>query len=416
MPERMTADPAPPPSERRAVLAALLLAALAAGFIVYGSLYPFRFRPLPEGQTLLDAALAALRRRPGGRGDVAANLVLYAPLGCALCFALAARLRALLAALLAAFACALLSAGLEVSQLQVTGRSSSGFDFMLNALGGGIGAAAGALVARGTWRPRGVMLAPKEPLAALLLICWLAYRLYPFIPSINLGEWRQSLAPLLRAPLLDPWRGLRLCLLWLVAARLLGAAWPRLGEALPFAALVLGVLAFAVPIVDRRLTPPELLGGFLAIALWPLLRRAPRMDLWLLLALMVVVVAEATAPYSWLNAPRDFGWVPFRAVMRGHWGIGLQAIFYKFFLYGGLIWLALRAGLPWPAAAVATVALALGLSLAQTWLPGRSAESTDATLAALAASLAWLAHRPAAAAPARRQRKAGCTREEGAKN
>jgi VanZ family protein len=398
---RMTSNSAPPPSDRRAVPAALLLAVLAAGFIVYGSLYPFRFRPLPDGQKLLDAALAALGRRPGGRGDVAANLVLYAPLGFALCFALAARLRAVLATLLAALACALLSAGMEVSQLHVAGRSSSGFDLMLNALGGGIGAAAGALVARSAWRPRGVALAPVEPLAALLLICWLAYRLYPYIPSIDLGEWRQSLAPLIRAPLLDPWRGLRLCVLWLVAARLLGVAWPRLGRALPFAALVLGMLALAVPIVDRRLTPPELLGGLLAVALWSLLRRAPRMDLWLLLALMVVVVAEATAPYSWLDAPQDFGWMPFRAVMRGHWGIGLQAMFYKFFLYGGLIWLALRAGLPWPAAAVATAALALGLSLLQTWLPGRSAESTDATLAALAAVLAWLAHRPAAAAPAR---------------
>jgi VanZ family protein len=401
----MTADPAPPPSDRRPFLAALLLAVLAASFIVYGSLYPFRFRPLPEGQKLLDALLAALGRRPGGRGDVAANLVLYAPLGFALCFALAARLRAGLATLLAALACALLSAGMEISQLHVAGRSSSGFDLMLNALGGGIGAAAGALVAHGAWRPRGVVLAPVEPLAALLLICWLAYRLYPYIPSIDLGEWRQSLAPLMRAPLLDPWRGLRLCVLWLVTARLLGAAWPRLGGVLPFAALVLGVLALAVPIVDRRLTPPELLGGLLAVALWPLLRRAPRTDLWLLLALMMVVVAEATAPYSWLDAPQVFGWMPFRAVMRGHWGIGLQAMFYKFFLYGGLIWLALRAGLPWLLATVATVALALGLSLSQTWLPGRSAESTDASLAALAAAMAWLAHRPAPAAPARFTRK-----------
>ncbi|MGK7871701.1 VanZ family protein, partial [Falsiroseomonas sp. E2-1-a20] len=249
----MTSNSAPPASDRRAVPAALLLATLATGFIVYGSLYPFRFRPLPEGQKLLDAVLAALARRPGGRGDVAANLVLYAPLGFALCFALAARLRAGLATLLAALACALLSAGMEISQLHVAGRSSSGFDLMLNALGGGIGAAAGALVARSAWRPRGVALAPIEPLAALLLICWLAYRLYPYIPSIDLGEWRQSLAPLIRAPLLDPWRGLRLCLLWLVTARLLGAAWPRLGGALPFAALVLGTLALAVPIVDRRM-------------------------------------------------------------------------------------------------------------------------------------------------------------------
>jgi VanZ family protein len=399
---RMTADPAPPARiERRAVIAALLLAALAAGFIAYGSLYPFRFRALPGGQSLPEAALQALMRRPGGRGDIAANLVLYAPLGFALCFAALARLRAPVAVLLATLCCALLSATMEVAQLHVAGRSASGLDLILNTLGGGLGAAAAPFLARTARRMPGNALAPAEPLAALLLACWLAYRLYPYIPSIDLSEWRASLAPLIRRPELDPVRALRLAVLWLVAARLLGAAWPRLGGALPFAALVLGVLAAAVPIVDRRLTPPELLAGVAALLAWPLLRRLPRLDLLLLLALCAVVVAEGTAPHRIVETPRDFNWVPFRAVMRGHWGNGLQALFYKFFLYGGVLWLALRSGIPWLVAAVATVALALGLSVFQTWLPGRSAESTDAVLAALAALLAWLASRPRPLPPPR---------------
>ncbi|WP_137180303.1 VanZ family protein [Roseomonas sp. AR75] len=381
-------------------LAALLLGVLVAGFIVYGSLYPFRFAPLPEGRALGPAILAALLRHPGGRGDILANLVLYAPLGFALALALQARLRPGAAMGLAALACLLLSATMEVAQLHLPRRSSSGLDLLLN----GVGGAAGALAA-GWIRPRGLeglpanRLVPADAFALFLLGCWLAYRLYPYIPALDYGEWRASLAPLLRPVPLDPWRVLRLAALWLVAARLLGAAWPRLGGTLPFAALLACVLAAAVPIVDRRLTREEVLAAGIALAAWPLLWRLRKADLLLLLCLLGATLAEGLAPYRFLSEPRSFGWVPFRSVMRGHWGSGLQAMLLKTCLYGGLLWLGLRVGLRGWLVVPAVVALALAISLARAWLPGRSADSTDVALALGAALLLFLGTRLSRGAP-----------------
>ncbi|WP_043343413.1 hypothetical protein [Belnapia moabensis] len=85
--------------------AGLLLIGLGTAFIVYRSLYPFRFRPLADGVTLTEALLRGWRRRLRGRSDVAANLVLYALLGPAIAATAARRLSALLTMMLALLGC-----------------------------------------------------------------------------------------------------------------------------------------------------------------------------------------------------------------------------------------------------------------------------------------------------------------------
>lgn len=366
--------------------AALVLAALMLAFIVYGSLYPFGFRPLPEGLPLGRALLAAWHRPVGSRGDLATNLVLYLPLGLALVAALP-RVRPALAIGFAVFVCAVVSAGLEMAQLYVPGRTASAWDLLLNTTGSAVGAVmaaltAPALTAGGLGRPLSV-----EPAAALLLACWLGYRLYPYVPALDLGEWRASLRPLLAPAELEPWRALRLAVLWLVAARLLQAASPRSAGLPLVAAMILGTLAAAIPIVDRRLTPADLAGGLLALAIWPWLAGRSWTDYVLLALLFVVTAAEGAAPFRLLDQPRPFEWIPFRSVMRGEWGTGLQALLLKSLLYGGLIWLGCRAGLRLGLAAAAAVMLAAALSWLQTWLPGRSAEVTDAVLAGVMAGV-----------------------------
>ncbi|WP_158287666.1 VanZ family protein [Falsiroseomonas bella] len=372
---------------RDALAAALLLGVLMTGVIVFGSLYPFQFRPLPDGTTMTDAVLQALHRRPGGRGDLVANLVLYAPLGLALALVLQARFRPAVAATVAALACLLLSAAMEFGQIHVPRRSPSGLDLLLNAVGGG----AGALVAIWVRPPAsglpGAWLRPVEPFAALLLGCWLAYRLFPYVPALDWGEWRASLAPLRHLAGIDPWRVLRLAVFWLAAARLLAAAWPRLGGTLPFAALILAVLAAAVPIVDRRVNPAEVAAAGLALAAWPVLRRLRHGDLLLAGLMLAAVLAESLSPFILAAEPRPFGWVPFRSVVRGNLANGLQAVLLKTFLYGTLLWLAIRSGLRAWLAVPAVVGLAFGIALFRTWIPWRTADSTDPALAAIAALL-----------------------------
>ena len=109
-------------------LAGSLLAVI--GFlIVFGSLYPFSFS-LHGAEEL--ARLGALPRAGTTRSDVAANVLLYLPLGACLAWLLAARLGAALAVPVATLIGAALSFAIETAQLYETRRVASLADFACN--------------------------------------------------------------------------------------------------------------------------------------------------------------------------------------------------------------------------------------------------------------------------------------------
>ena len=127
--------------------ARLALAAWLAwtAFVVYGSLLPFDFRPVP-----LDRAWALFRQAPflalgiESRADWIANGVLYAPLGFLTASVLqralgpAARAAALA---LAAFWCVALALGVEFAQLYFPSRTVSLNDLLAESIGSGLGIA-----------------------------------------------------------------------------------------------------------------------------------------------------------------------------------------------------------------------------------------------------------------------------------
>jgi VanZ family protein len=61
----------------------------------------------------------------------------------------------------------------------------------------------------------------------------------------------------------------------------------------------------------------------------------------------------------------------------------VQSLFEKAFLYGSLVWIAGRAGMNLRAATIAVALLVLMTSIVEIFLPGRSAEITDALIALL---------------------------------
>ncbi len=283
-----------------------------------------------------------------------------------------------------------------MAQLYTPTRVASLWDVVLNVAG----AAAGALMAPvllrlGTGLDRPAL---ADRFALLLLACWLAGRLHPYVPTLDLGEWRASLAPLLRDPL-DAWRALRIAVLWWMAGRLAEAAFPRGAWLVP--PLVLATLAAAVPIAARALSWADVVGGLGGLLLWVLLRRFRLGDALLAPAMVAVVLAEGLAPYTFLSAPRDFSLVPFDSAIGGSFGAGMQAILYKALLFGGLLWALLRIGAGFAPSLGFVVLLTLSVSIAQRWLPDRSAEITDA-LIALAAGLAARLTRPVMAPGGRR--------------
>lgn len=361
--------------------------AFAAGFIVYGSLYPFTLRAPSAGGMVLALPPPPWAMPPGGRGDILANLLLYVPFGLLTALALPARLPAGLRLAVAGLSGAALSLGIEVAQLSIAGRTSSSWDVLCNTLGMLAGAVL-ALVggARGLDRRRLV----AEPVAALLVLAWLAYRFYPYVPALDLQAWRDNLKPLLLDPTLDLVRALRLAVSWTAVVLLIEAATGDRRHGPPLALLGLaGALAAEIVIPGKRLTLDETAGIALALPAWALFRGRRWTAPVMAALLMGVVLAERLEPFAFQPFPlRPFGWVPFGSLIGGSLEAGMQAVLQKLFLYGALLWWLVRAGLPLPVAVVGETVLVLAASMAQLFLVDRSAEVTDALLV-VSLGLAW---------------------------
>ena len=371
---------------------ALLLALLVA-FILYGSLWPFRWRPLPPGTPLGPLLLDHLLRAPGGRGDVLANLLLYAPLGFLLGALLPGRWPAAARLLVPGLAGALLSALVELLQIWVGGRVSSGADLALNAIGALAGAGLALLLGGRALFAAGHRHRLADPMAGLLVLAWLGWRFHPYVPALDWQAWKDNLKPLLLHPVAEPLRTTQLLVSWTSAALLAEAAAGAAARWLVPAGLGVA-LAAEVAIPGKALTLAEALALGAALPAWAMLRRDPaRAAPAMAAAMLGVLLIERLAPFEFVAMPRSFGWIPFRSLVAGSLGAGLQAILAKLFLQGAALFWLLRCGLRlWPATALLAV-LVFVASLAQCWLPGRSAEITDMLLA-LGLGLAFHLLRP----------------------
>jgi glycopeptide antibiotics resistance protein len=118
----------------------LLLGLIFAGIAIYGSLVPFRYRPLELHEAIERFRQVTFRSlATGGRADLIANVLLFVPIGyCWLAvFVLDRRLslRTVLALLLVVFLSAALSIALEFSQLWFPPRVVSANDLLAQAVG-----------------------------------------------------------------------------------------------------------------------------------------------------------------------------------------------------------------------------------------------------------------------------------------
>jgi VanZ family protein len=210
---------------------ALLLAWLA--FIVYGSLVPLDFRPLPWDQAWARfQALPFLNLGVESRADWIANGVLYVPLGVLAAQALAPRWGRWGAAPLAWLGCAAVALAVEFAQLFFPPRTVSQNDLLAEALGAALGVlAAPWLQARAQVLARSAQQHRALWALGLLQVYAAAYLLGSFFPYdllLSAQEWRDRL------------QGTRVD--WvLVTDRGLGVAWLRLAVEAALA-LPLGVL------------------------------------------------------------------------------------------------------------------------------------------------------------------------------
>jgi VanZ family protein len=375
---------------RNYVLGALVV---LAG-IVYVSLYPFRLRAGLPADGALRELLSTWRNWPDNRGDVIANVLLYLPWGFFAARSVTSTMPAWLRVLAVTALGAALSTIMELSQFYIAERYSDLHDVYSNTLGTLVGAVGGlALASNG--RANLLRELNIEPFPALLLGAFVAAPLYPFVPALDAHKYLVALQPLLATGTLTK-AGLFLAgVTWLVACYRIETLFGRRSALLAFLLVAGGVFLGEIVIIDTRLSLTSVVGAGLALLLWfALLRYLPGRVAILAIAFAAVLMIERLQPFRLNATAHGFEWMPFLALLRAPIETGFIAIIDKFFLYGGLIWLLMKAGLRLWRATVAVALLLLFCSFVEMYLPGREAGITDALLALLIGTLLRLTAAP----------------------
>ena len=363
-----------------------LLVALVLVAIIYGSLYPFALHVPPGDEGALTSFLATWRRPPQSRGDLLANLLFYFPFGLLAVRALVEKLGYKTALILTVASGALLSLSMELLQHFDAGRVSAMSDFYLNSIGTAAGAVAGLL-----WGQKllALTIVPRDAslFAALLLLAWLGWRLFPYEPVIDLHKYWASVKPLLLSPSFDIYEMFRYATLWGAVTYLIQFGLKVLKPYLAVPAAMAAFFLAKMLIVDQVITFPEIIGalaalGFLIFVLNPQRTLGTRL---LAAAFLVSIALERILPLQMSAAARPFEWIPFFSFLHGSLAVNTQSFMQKTFLYGAALVLLMDAGLGLVGASLFEGAVLAATSVFETLLVGRSAEITDAVMVILLA-------------------------------
>lgn len=355
--------------------------AIITAIIVYGSLYPFQFyEPALSIGTV--TYLLSTWRDWDRRGDLLANILLYMPFGLLAMRSLPDSLAGSSRVALVLLGAAMLSAAMELLQFNDIDRSTSMGDVYANTIGSALGAGAGIALG-GNFRWPLVREVGDNLVSATLIVAWLGYRLYPYVPTIDLHKYWHTIRPLLHAPSLPLGELLRFTIVWLCLAAVVEQIFGFRRWVLLLPALVGAEIAGRVMMLRTSLELSDIVGALVAWGAWlVLLRRMPgRMTVLAVLFLGLAVVGRLE-PFRF-GASRGYDWVPFLSLMRGSNAVAVRSFCEKVLLFGGAIWLLERAGFGRKGATLLTAAMLFATSLAQVYLPGRSASVTDPVMAVL---------------------------------
>jgi VanZ family protein len=362
----------------------LIAAAIIVAVILYGSLYPFTFYQPEGGVGPLKHLVQSWAETPG-RGDFIANIFLYLPLGFFGSLAVAGSGRALPRILLVSLAGGLLSTTMELAQYYIVGRVSAADDVYANLIGTVLGAIVGNFAGGDfLWLPFREVAANRVP--SLLLGLWLAYRLYPYVPTIDLHKYWDALKPVVFHPRPAGYDLFRYTAIWLTVGSLIEAVGGRRRGWLLIPLFIAAVLVAKVMIIGKTLSAAEIGGAAIALAVWLLLAITVSTRIRVTataLLFAAYIVAERLEPFQFSAYGRAFGWIPFRSFLYGSVEVNITSFLEKVFLYGASIWLLDKCGLRSGLSTILVAIFLFATSWAETHLPGRSAEITDPLMALL---------------------------------
>ena len=100
---------------------------------------------------------------------------------------------------------------------------------------------------------------------ALLLALWLGYRLYPYLPTIDLHKYWAAIKPVVVYPSVRAYDLCRYATIWLTAAALIEPLDESNRGCLLFPLFIIGVLGAKVLIVGKVLSVAEIAGAAMAL-------------------------------------------------------------------------------------------------------------------------------------------------------
>ncbi|HTT81653.1 MAG TPA: VanZ family protein [Stellaceae bacterium] len=384
----------------------LLLTLVVVAVMLHGSLYPYDFARPPGGIGPVATLFASWKKLGTSYGDIATNILLYVPFGFLLALAIPRGRKSRI--LLVAVAGLVLCTSVELAQYYDAGRDDSMSDVYFNTCGSVLGAVAAVVLGDlSRYLPLREMAA--KPMPVLLLVAMLGYHLYPYVPTIDLHKYWHALRPLIVAPHASPHDILRYVALWLTTSCLIGSVVGVERSRIAAALFMALVFAAKVAIIRLIVTPAEAIGAAITLMLWIAVGHRPRLAALLTAAVLCIsIVVGRLQPFDFLTEARPFGWLPFRSFLYGSLSVNIMSMLEKLFLYGSLVWLAAEALLPLWLATLSVALLLLATSVAETYLPGRSAEITDALMVVMIGLVisAFRHQTPRSSPPGRRRRHA----------
>jgi VanZ family protein len=377
--------------------------------ICYGSLYPFDFG---YSRSYFDRADGFLTdwRVITRLGDMLGNFALFVPFGAVGMLALvpgrSAAARFILLSLIGFF----VAVGVQVLQLYLPSRDPALGDVVWNFCGWTLGSLLvwPARVRSGLLRQSATSI---EVVPLGLVLCWVMAELAPFVPSIDLQAYKDSLRALLDGPGLFSVAFLRTYVSWLVLPYMATRLWPEHAGGLWLAAAALGTALAKIVIVQNSLSTAYILALILALASWHfVLRNHPQRILVLVAGLILLLTASALEPFNVMSQAQSFSWVPFSGALSGSMLLNLKAVAGKVFLLGSLLYFLHAGGVRRRVAVGLLFIMVTVLEVAQMWVGDHTSEVTEPLMvlflgAVLAvfqsapeqATAAPLAGRPAAA-------------------
>ncbi len=358
---------------------------LTCALIAYGSLYPFQFvaRQSPWGVLAVFASTLHLHFDRGEIHDLIVNLLVYIPVG--FFFVLGEHDHQPLwrRCLKATLAGAAFSLCMETMQYWAAPRTPSLIDWLTNTISTAVGAVLGVAFAH---RARQAFDSLSEtalghPSSALFLgILWFATLFTP-------DDWGSAgaasqIRALLATQQLAPGHVLVSFSQWLGIGALIAAIFGR--DRAPACLLVAGLTTpVRLFIPGQRPESYEFLGTAAAICVWYMPAFGKRLSTGAIAVLLAGgLCVEGLRPWNFTSHASSFHWIPFVSMLGSDdWAPVLLVLFRKAALYGTTVWALARAGTGVPGATVFVALQLFVLELAQRFLPGRTAETTDALLA-----------------------------------